>query len=241
MPPKSFRMLVTGGCGRLGGRLVTQLEERGHKAIAPGRRDVDWAIENEANGAVSKHNPSRIVACASFTNVAKADKERDICYKDTVLTARSTAKAADRHGAKMLYISTDYVVPLLRGENGGFYATCKRRAEEEVLSRGGSVVRVAFVTPEQVADWEWVNAYAMANRWWVEKAAEVLSRYASAATWPEVGSIGPLQATTCEDLLRARFPDHVALGDRVTTPKEMKRRVGFAAPSDSRFESLFII
>ena len=241
MSTRRLKMLVTGGRGRLGRRLVNALDERGHATFAPGRREVDWAVENEANRAVDKFSPSHIIACAAYTNVAKAESDRDVCYKDTVLTARFAAKAAERCSARLLYVSTDYVVPLLKGECVGFYATCKRRAEEEVIRRGGSVVRVAFITPEQVADWQWVNAYSLANRSWVEETAQVLSRYAGAPTWPTIGAIGPLDPTTCEKLLRARYPDHIALSDRVTSPEEMKRRVGFSAPENSLFDSIFII
>lgn len=241
MPQPLYKFLVTGGSGRLGRRLTSSIVERGHKALSAPRSEVDWAVYNEVEAAFGKYDPDRVIACASYTNVARAEKERDKCYKDTVITARMTAKHAERNGSRMLYISSDYVEPLIRGEKVGFYAECKLRAEEEVLKRGGKVVRVAFVTPEQVSAWTWVNAYSVANRWWVEEAVEVLSRYASASTWPEIGRIGPMQPTTCEELLKARYPDHQALMDRVTSPEEMAERVGVSAPMDSRFATLFIV
>lgn len=241
MSQPSYKFLLTGGRGRLGKRLCRSLTDRGNRVYSTSRSEVDWAVYNEVERAISKYEPERMIACASYTNVARAEKDRDKCYKDTVITARVTAKHAERNGTRLLYISSDYVEPVLRGERVGFYAECKLRAEEEVLKRGGKVVRVAFVTPEQVAAWKWVNAYSIANRWWVEEAVEVLSRYACASKWPEIGRIGPMEPTTCEELLKARYPDHEALMDRVTTPEEMIRRVGVAAPEDSRFNTLFIV
>ena len=233
-----MRILVTGGKGRLGSRLAVALKERGFVVDAPGRSEVDWASAVEVSKALSANHYGMIIGCAAYTDVAKAQQEVGKCHADTYATAFNTSRLAELMGIPFLYVSTDYVVPLLNGESGGAYAVAKLRAERASLRHGAKIVRLAFTTVEQTEEWKWVNAYSVAHRWWVEEAVEAL---ADAALDPsfiggEVRQLGPEAATTPAALLAERFPDHGALKRLVTSPEEKASLVGYAAPIDSRFQ-----
>ena len=229
------RIVLTGGHGRLGSRLLREFDTLGREAIAPSRRMVDWSVSKDVRNFLSGLGPSIVVALASYTDVARAERSRDLCARNTIVTARETAIVCEKIGLPLIYVSSDYVVPLLEGRMGGVYAEAKLRAEQEVIKRGGYVVRMAFTTPEQVRGWTFANNYTKSNRWWVEDAAYHLAKYVSGGGWNRIEELGPSYSITPADLLRGRYPDHPALQRLVNTPDEMKKIVGYAAPVDTRF------
>lgn len=230
-----MRILITGGNGRLGKLLKEEFLEAGYGVNTPTRLEVDWSSAVQANKAIERKGYGLIVGCAAYTDVAKAETEKAKCHADTYATALNTARAAKLHNVPFVYISTDYVIPILRGEGGGVYAQAKYRAEKAVIREGGRIVRVAFTTEDQVRGWSFVNAYSKSNRWWVDEAIKPLTEALRDPTLPQVHEIGPDIATTPYDLLKKRFPDHPALGNRVDTPEQMKELVGYSAPADSTF------
>jgi len=230
-----MKILITGGKGRLGSRLVDEFQKRGFSVDSPGRDQVDWSSAVSANKFIQNGKYGLIVGCAAYTKVAKAEANRGKCHADTYSTAFVTAKIAKLHDIPFVYISSDYVIPLLKGEPGGVYAKCKLLAEGAVLRHHGTVIRVSFTTVEQAQDWRWVNAYSVANRWWVDDAVPELCKSILDAAREEITAIGPEDAVTPEQLLTSRFPDHPALRHRVVSPEQMLSLVGYAAPKDSRF------
>jgi dTDP-4-dehydrorhamnose reductase len=124
-----MKVLVTGVAGQLGHDVVNELHKRGIEAvgsdIAPAyagvadgsfaceapyvRMDItDEAYVRETFESVS---PDALIHCAAWTAVDRAEDEdvRDKVYAINVLGTRYLAEAAQRTGAKMMYISTDYV------------------------------------------------------------------------------------------------------------------------------------
>jgi hypothetical protein len=232
-----MKVLITGGNGRLGKLLKEKFIESSYFVDTPTRLQVDWASAVQSNAAIQGGRYSLIVGCAAYTDVAKAQIERAKCHADTYATALNTAKAAKVHGVPFVYISTDYVIPILRGEGGGFYAHSKYRAEQAVMREGGRIVRVAFTTEDQASKWSFVNTYSKSNRWWVNEAVPPLVEAILDQSLPQIHEIGPDIPVTPFDLLKKRFPDHPALQNKVDTPEQMKALVGYSAPKDSTFFS----
>ena len=230
-----MKILITGGNGRLGRLLKEEFLEAGYTVHTPTRLEVDWASAVESNRAIERQGYGLIIGCAAYTDVQKAQTEKAKCHADTYSTALNTAKAAKLHNVPFVYISSDYVIPIIRGEGGGVYAQAKSRAECAVLREGGRVVRVAFTTEEQAQKWSFVNTYSKANRWWVDEALAPLVEAVKDSTLPQVHEIGPSTPVTPCELLEKRFPNHPALKNRVDTPEQMKELVGYAAPTDSTF------
>ena len=228
-----MRVLVTGAQGRLGRRLVPALDALGVETIPTCRATLDASDADAVERALVESGADTCVALAASTDVRRCEREPDYCHA-TLDSARGTAQGCHRAGVDLLYLSSDYVVPLLRDEAVCSYGEAKYLAECVVRAWGGRVVRAAFVTPEQVSGWGWVNAYSVANRAWVEDAARALAALVVNGPRDRLTALVP-PPTTPEALLRGRFPAHPALEHRVTTPEGMRARVGYAAPIDSQF------
>lgn len=128
----------------------------------------------------------------------------------------------------MLYLSSDYVLPLLRGEAGaGVYAASKLVAEQLVLDADQGrhrVARAAFVTEQQTRKWGWVDGYSLACRVWAEDLVPMLVDWiaqAAQADGPQMVHLGDAPCTL-EHLLRSRFPDHPALRNVIYSPAELR-------------------
>ena len=106
-----MRVLVTGYGGQLGYDVVSLLETRGVEC-----RGVDIADFSLTDGAavmdyVTDYRPDVVVHCAAYTGVDKAESEPELCCAVNGMGTMNMVRAALNVGAKMLYISTDYVFP----------------------------------------------------------------------------------------------------------------------------------
>lgn len=104
-----MKVLVTGYAGQLGYEVVRLLESRGVPC-----KGVDMADFNLTDAAavldyVQQYRPDVIVHCAAYTNVDKAETEPEICAAVNGMGTLYMVRAALSVGAKMVYISTDYV------------------------------------------------------------------------------------------------------------------------------------
>ena len=107
-----MRILVTGVKGQLGYDCVRELKERGYKdVIGIDIDDLDITDEQAVKSFVKDLNPDVIMHNAAYTAVDKAEQEKDKCYRVNVLGTKYIAEAAEMVGAKLVYISTDYVFP----------------------------------------------------------------------------------------------------------------------------------
>lgn len=109
--PESTRILVTGGDGQLGQELKTALVGRGAADIAvfAGRQRLDVTDSKAVDCFVAEGRFSHIVNCAAYTAVDRAETERDLCRAVNVEGALNVARAASRHGCRLIHLSTDYV------------------------------------------------------------------------------------------------------------------------------------
>lgn len=233
-----MRILVSGGGGRLGRLLVPYLRERGHTVSAPSRSEVDWVHPHQVNAAMRTCAPDRVLALASWTDVARAQHQPAACVADTVLSTQHAIDACAGACVSLLYVSTDYVHAVLRQQAGaGVYAAAKLVAEQLVLLAGGHVARVAFTTDEQVAGWQWANGYSLANRSWADELVPLLGTWACypAHQLERLVELGSAPACTPAQLLARRYPEHPALRDVVTSAEDAGSRRLPVQPSDTRW------
>jgi dTDP-4-dehydrorhamnose reductase len=97
-----------------------------------------------------------IVNCAAYTAVDKAEDDGDLCRRLNTEGAANIAKTAQKIGAKLIHISTDYVFNG-RGERPyreedptdpiGVYGLTKRDGESAVLANNGAsyIIRTAWL------------------------------------------------------------------------------------------------
>lgn len=105
-----MKFLVTGYNGQLGYDIVRELEKRGyHDYLAVDKDEMDITNKEEVMKVVGKYHPDVIFHCAAWTAVDIAEDNIDACYNVNVIGTRNMVDASIEVGAKILYMSTDYV------------------------------------------------------------------------------------------------------------------------------------
>ncbi|WP_040204217.1 dTDP-4-dehydrorhamnose reductase [Neobacillus jeddahensis] len=104
-----MKVVVTGAAGQLGQDVVLELTRKNHEAIGTDRNQLDITNEAEVFSFINEVKPDVILHCAAYTNVDAAEENEDLAYQINASGTEYLAKAAQQIGAKMLYISTDYV------------------------------------------------------------------------------------------------------------------------------------
>lgn len=103
-------VLITGANGQLGKELQRYLTEKHVDFVAADVSEMDITNELLVNQFVTDLKPTVIYHCAAYTAVDAAEDEgKTICRLINVDGTRYLASAAQMVGAKIVYISTDYV------------------------------------------------------------------------------------------------------------------------------------
>ncbi|MBQ7542744.1 MAG: dTDP-4-dehydrorhamnose reductase [Clostridia bacterium] len=103
------RVLVTGANGQLGYDVVLRLRALGYDVYAADMPEMDVTSSDAVRSVFDEFRPEAVIHCAAYTAVDKAESEPVACARINVDGTRNVAEAAQRAGAKMIYISTDYV------------------------------------------------------------------------------------------------------------------------------------
>lgn len=114
-----MKFLITGVNGQLGHDIYEELLSRGYTDIlVPTREELDLTNEDMVERVIYQNQPDVIFHCAAYTAVDQAESEKDLCYDVNVNGTRYLTESASRVGAKIIYISTDYV---FNGTKNGAY------------------------------------------------------------------------------------------------------------------------
>jgi len=127
-----MKILVTGASGQLGSDICAVLEKRGIECLGTGHRDLDITDRSAVAERVAGYGPDAVIHCAAYTAVDRAEDEPEACWAVNADGTRNVALACQKAGAKMLYISTDYV---FSGEKDGFYQTTDGALPQNVYGR----------------------------------------------------------------------------------------------------------
>ena len=101
------RYLLTGGTGTLG----TELQQLLDDLAAPPRSELDVTRPQSVMDALAEAQPEIVVHAAAYTDVAGAERERELCWRTNVAGTRAVVAACRAHGARLVHVSTDYVFP----------------------------------------------------------------------------------------------------------------------------------
>ena len=102
-------ILVTGSTGQLGSDVVKELLKRGYSTLSPNRSEFNLCSEDSIRNYILNSNCEAIVHCAAYTQVDKAEDEKDLCIKINATATKHIVKCAKILDITMIYISTDYV------------------------------------------------------------------------------------------------------------------------------------
>lgn len=102
-----MKVLITGANGQLGRELVKRLQGTDFSATDVAEMD----ITNQTNTlqVITAYGPDVVIHGAAYTNVDGAEEQPDVAYKINAIGTQNVAAACLKCGAKMVYVSTDYV------------------------------------------------------------------------------------------------------------------------------------
>jgi dTDP-4-dehydrorhamnose reductase len=103
-----MRILVTGVTGQIGSSLVPRLAGLG-TAVAPTRSELDLANPAGIAERLEQISPHLIINCAAYTNVDKAEDERELAFTVNAESPEAIARWAAAHRVALVHLSTDYV------------------------------------------------------------------------------------------------------------------------------------
>lgn len=106
-----MRILVTGASGQLGYDVERELERRGIEHLGTSSRELDITDREAVERLMAAYRPDAAIHCAAYTKVDLAEDEPERCWAVNADGTRNLAAVCREIGAKMLYISTDYVFP----------------------------------------------------------------------------------------------------------------------------------
>lgn len=241
----NVRALVTGGSGRLGRELRTELPRLGVEAFFPARSELDVSKPETVEAALERYAPDVVVHAAAYTDVKGAETEREACWATNVGGTRNVVRALSSSGSasKLVHISTDYV---FWGDRGGYaeddpvgptrnrYALSKLVAEEVARVYPDTlVVRTSFRPQEWPYPVAFTDVYTSQD--YVDVVAPEIAlvvRYANEI--PDLTLHVATQRKSVYELARRRKPD---------VKPGMRREAGVNLPEDvsldtSRWSSL---
>lgn len=103
-----MKVLVTGAQGQLGRDLVALSQGMAH-VQGYSRQELDITQLHQVREQIQAYQPDVIIHTAAYTNVDRAESEPDQAYAVNAWGTRNVALVAQEIGAKMIYISSDYV------------------------------------------------------------------------------------------------------------------------------------
>ena len=140
-----MRITIFGATGLLGKALTQECGE--DEVTGFSSADGDIRDDKEVSGLVGHSRPDWIILAAAYTNVDGCESDRDLAFDVNCHGAVNVARAAREHGARLLFLSTDYVFD---GRKTTPYETNDARAPHSVYgqSKAEAEVQISVVLPE---------------------------------------------------------------------------------------------
>ncbi len=102
-----MRIVITGSAGQLGRALQARLA--GHELLLLDLPQHDITSWSQTRAAIVNYQPDLVIHGAAMTDVERCEREPDLAYRVNALGTQNTALACQECGARMVYVSTDYV------------------------------------------------------------------------------------------------------------------------------------
>lgn len=135
-----MKVLILGATGLLGKALVR--EWIGDDVLAMGSRDVDIRDSSKVREIVEKARPDWIVLAAAYTDVDGCESNSELAFSVNRDGAVNVAQAARQAGAKLIFLSSDYVFD---GKKTSPYEVDDMRNPQGVYGRSKAEAEVKLV------------------------------------------------------------------------------------------------
>jgi dTDP-4-dehydrorhamnose reductase len=102
------KALIFGGAGQVGRALKQHAPDKTQLQVMT-RTTCDLTDLQAINSAIQNAKPDLVINAAAYTAVDKAEKEPEFAQAVNAVAPRQMAEAADKVGARLIHISTDFV------------------------------------------------------------------------------------------------------------------------------------
>lgn len=104
------KLIITGCNGQLGRAMNKVLEGNSeYELVNTDVAELDITNIDAVLAFMEKEMPYAIVNCAAYTAVDACEVNKELAYKINAIGSRNLAIAAEKFGAKLVHVSTDYV------------------------------------------------------------------------------------------------------------------------------------
>jgi len=135
-----MKVMIIGATGLLGKALMH--EWNGDQIVGLGSRDVDIRDASRVMEVVEASRPDWIVLAAAYTDVDGCESHRELAFAVNRDGAVNVAQSAVRSGAKLLFLSSDYVFD---GQKKSPYETSDARNPQSVYGRSKAEAEVRLL------------------------------------------------------------------------------------------------
>ena len=152
-----MKVLITGSAGQLGTDLVASANHAGLDVIATSHADLDITDRNSVSQKIASAAPEAIIHAAAWTAVDACESDIKKAMAINSDGTANVANAARQIGARVIYISTDYVfdgtkaTPYIESDipnPQSVYGASKLAGERHLDLNQDSVVRISWVCGE---------------------------------------------------------------------------------------------
>ncbi len=155
-----MNILVTGANGQLGNEMRLVAQESADNYIFTDVAELDITNAEAVNKCVAGNDIKAIINCAAYTNVDKAEDDRDFAELLNATAVRNLAEAMKRNDGVLVHVSTDYVfggaqnnTPCTEEQPAnptGVYGETKLHGEQAIVEVGCHhvIIRTAWLYSE---------------------------------------------------------------------------------------------
>ncbi len=105
----NLKVVVTGAKGQLGKELVKWFRQMEWNVYGYDKDELDITDAQQVISVLGHIHPHVVVHAGAYTKVDEAEKEKEKAFFVNAYGTRNVAVAAEKVGAKLVYVSTDYV------------------------------------------------------------------------------------------------------------------------------------
>lgn len=156
-----MKLLITGASGQLGTDLVLSAQKSGHEVIAASHGDLDISDKSQVGRVIGEAKVDAIIHAAAWTAVDACESDPQKAMAVNRDGTANIVAAARESGARVIYISTDYVfdgmksTPYIESDlpnPQSVYGASKLAGEQQLDLTTDQIVRISWVCGEHGAN-----------------------------------------------------------------------------------------